>query len=214
MVAGVEVGIIHLQGHVASGEIEGDGLVVPEQTALTKFQPSDGEGEELFDRSLGRKGAGPPRKVRGAVRIKDDVDDGLIENHFVKGELGTNQRADLQTGDNVFGVSQGNVGGGLAAMHRNIPHLDLQAKWDGVEAADFGAAAGNTLDFGDEATANQRLKGFRIHVDGEGDRDGSQRANDDQQVFPPAAGWFGYGLSHCDWTPESLEEDASPGMWT
>jgi hypothetical protein len=83
-------------------------------------------------------------------------------------------------------------------MHRDIPHLDLQAKRDGMEAADFSAASGDALDFSDEATANQRLERISIHVDGQGEGDGSQRANDDQQVLPPAAGWFGYGLSHCD----------------
>ena len=124
----------------------------------------------------------------------------------MKGEFGAKKRGDLQAGDNVIGVSQWNVGGGLAAMHRDIPHLDLQAERNGMEAADFGAASGNTLDLGDEAAANQRLEGFRINVDGESEGEKRGRADQDEQVFPPAAGGLAGGTS--------ITAIGLPGRWT
>jgi hypothetical protein len=88
IVALVKIGVIHLQRSVASREIERDGLVVPEDSSLAKFEVSDGEREELFDRSLSGKCARPFRKVAGAIGIKNDVDDGMIEDQFMKGEFG------------------------------------------------------------------------------------------------------------------------------
>ncbi len=43
-------------------------------------------------------------------------------------------------------------------MHSNIPHLELKAKWNGVQTADLGAATGDAFDLSDQPTANERLK--------------------------------------------------------
>ena len=49
-------------------------------------------------------------------------------------------------------------------MNSDIPDLDLQAKRNGMDASDLGAAAGDAFDLGDEAAADQRLKRFRGDV--------------------------------------------------
>ncbi len=55
-------------------------------------------------------------------------------------------------------MSERNVSGGFATVDRNIPHLELQAKWNGVQTADLGSAPGDAFDLSDQTTANQRLK--------------------------------------------------------
>ena len=53
----------------------------------------------------------------------------------------------------------------FAAVDRDFAHIDLQAKRSGMDAADFGAAAGDALDLGDEAAADQRLERIRVDVE-------------------------------------------------
>jgi hypothetical protein len=93
------------------------------------------------------------------------MDYGLLENDITKAKLGTDERADLEARNNPICVGQGNLGCGLAAVDCNLANVSLQAKRRGVNASDLDATAGNALQFGDEAAADERLKGIRIDVD-------------------------------------------------
>jgi len=169
VVARVQKGIIHLQPGIADGEIERDGLVIPENAAVAEFEAIYGKSEELLDRSLNRKSARPLGKVGGTVGIENDVDHGLVEDNFVKCEFGTEKRADLQACSDGVGVGERNVDSGLAAVDGDVAHLHLQAEGNGMDAADFGAAPGNALNLGDHAAANQGLKGVRVDIDEQGE---------------------------------------------
>src|SRR5208283_2417425 len=214
IVALVEIGICHLKRSVTYREIERNGLIVPQDLSLPKFEVSDGEREELFDRSSRGKRARALRKVAGAIGIESNVDHGVVENELMKAKFGTKKRRDLQAADHIIGVSQRNLGGGLAAVYGDIPYLDLQAEGNGMEAADFGAASSNAFDIGDEAAPNQRLEGFRIDIDGQTDGQKAGRASQNEEVFPPAAERLPGGFGHCDWTPASVDEGVTPGMCT
>jgi len=195
----MEKGIVHVERNVAGGEIERKSLVVPKHPATSQFEAIDGKREELLDNILACKSAGPaPRKIGGAVGIKSDVDDGLLEDDLVKSEFGTEKRTDFQAGDDAIGVGERNVGGSLTAMDGKVAYIHLQAKGRGMDAADFGAAAGNALNFGDETAADQRLERFRVDVDEHGDGEERGCAGKDKQIFPPAAGGLGSGSGHRD----------------
>ena len=86
------------------------------------------------------------------------MDDGLLEDDFVERELGTEKRDDFQAGDDAIRVGEGNLGGRLAAVDRDIAHVDLKTKRSGMDAGNFGAAPSDALDFGDESAADQRLE--------------------------------------------------------
>ena len=45
-------------------------------------------------------------------------------------------------------------------MHSDVAHFDLHVEGNNVEAADFGAAAGDALDFSDHAPPHIALKGI------------------------------------------------------
>src|ERR1700683_3371004 len=121
IVLGVEKGIVHGERNVARSEIERNGLVVPEELAALHFEAIDGKSEELLDSVRAGKGAGLAlRKVGGAVGIESNVDNGLLEDNFVKAELGTEKRADLQAGDDAVGMGQRVVGGGFVAAYSGI----------------------------------------------------------------------------------------------
>ena len=51
---------------------------------MAKIKAIDGKGEELLDRSLPGYIARSLGKVGGAVRIESNVNDGLIEDKFLK----------------------------------------------------------------------------------------------------------------------------------
>jgi hypothetical protein len=152
-------GIVHLERTIASGEIHGDGLIVPEDLPVAEFEAIDGKSKQLLDGSF----AGNDRdlslgRIRRAIRIESDVDDGSIEDDLVEAELGAEKRGDLQASHDAVHVREGNLGGGLATMDGNTAHVDLEAKRSGMDAADFDAASGDTLHLGDEAAADQRLE--------------------------------------------------------
>jgi len=45
-------GIVHLERTIASGEINGDGLIVPEDLAMADFEVIDGKSKKSLDDSL------------------------------------------------------------------------------------------------------------------------------------------------------------------
>ncbi len=73
---------------VASGEIERDGLVVPNEVSVAEFEAIDGQREELLDCSRAGDGGRSFGKICGAIGIKREVNDRLIEDEFLKGQFG------------------------------------------------------------------------------------------------------------------------------
>ena len=70
--------------------------------AMAKLEMIDGKSKELLDGSLAANGAGASRrKIGGAVGIESHVNDGLLEDDFVEGKLGTKKRDDLQASDDA-----------------------------------------------------------------------------------------------------------------
>ena len=63
---------------------------------MTEFEAIDGEREELLDGRGTGDGGGAFGKIRGAVGIEGEMNDGLIEDEFLKGQFGTEQRGDLR----------------------------------------------------------------------------------------------------------------------
>src|SRR5271170_122197 len=156
VVTAVEQRIVHLKRSVARCEVKRDGLVVPKDAAMAKFEMIDGEGKESLDESrAGNRGSASRWKIGGAVGIESHVDDGLLENDFIEAKLGTDERTQLQTRDNAVCMGQRHVGGRLAAVDRDIAHIGLQAKGRGVDAAYLDTAAGDALQFGDETAADE-----------------------------------------------------------
>ncbi len=159
IVAAVKKVIVHPERRVASGEIHGDGLIVPEDLAVAEFEAIDGECKKPLDGGLAASNSSLRQgKISGAVGIESNVDHGLLEDDFVKAELGTEKRNDFQTRHNAVNVGKGNLGGGLAAVDGDSAHVGLEEERNGVDAADLDAAAGDALHFGDEAAADQRLE--------------------------------------------------------
>src|ERR1022692_3141790 len=105
VVAAPKEGIIHLERCIASGEIDGDGLVVPEDLAVAEFEAINGKSKKLLDGSFASCNSGlAPWKISSASGIKSDVNYGLLEDEFVKTELGTHQRDYLQTRHDAVNV--------------------------------------------------------------------------------------------------------------
>jgi hypothetical protein len=185
----VQIGIVHLERSVASGELERNDLVVPEDLPAADFEAIDGESEELLDGTPAACAAGfSLRKVRAAVRIENNMDYRLLKDDFMEGELGTEKRDDLQAGDDAIGVRERNVSGRLAPMNGYIAHVHLQTEWGGVKAADLGVAPGDPFDFSDQAAPNQSLERFGIDIDPKNESGKKSSASQDEQVLPPAAG--------------------------
>jgi hypothetical protein len=119
------------------------------------------------------------------------VDDGLVQEDFVESEFGTEKRDYFKTGDHAIGVSERDIGGRFAAMNGDVANLRLQSKRNSVDATDLGAAIGNSLDLGNQAAADQRLKGFSIDVKDQSYRTDGESTGKNQQKFPPASGRLG-----------------------
>src|SRR5579863_986415 len=111
-------------------------------------------------------------------------------------------------------MGQWNFGCCLAPMHGYVTHIHLQAKRDGVNAADFHAAAGDALHFRDHTAANQVLKGISREIPQASSQADQSHSRCHQQVLPPCAGSRpGGGLGH--WVRYPSRVDAStPGMLT
>ena len=78
-------GIVHLERSIASGEIDGNGLIVPEYLAVAEFEAIDGKGKKSFDdRVTGNAAGSSLRKIGCAVGIKSDMDHRLLEDNFVE----------------------------------------------------------------------------------------------------------------------------------
>ena len=154
---------------------------------MAGFEVIDGKSEELFDRALaGCGGRFSLRKVGAAVGIKSDVDDRVLEDDFVEGKLGTEKRADFQAGDDAIGMGERDIGGRFASVYGDVADLHLKTEGNSVEAADFGAASGDALDFSDETAADQRLEGVGVDIDRQGERGKGRATNQEQQILPPA----------------------------
>jgi hypothetical protein len=194
----VEIGIIHLQPSIASGEVKRYGLVVPKQATMAKIKAINGKGEELLDGSLPGYIARPLRKVAGAVRIESNVNDGLIEDKFLKSQFRTEQGVDFQAGDNTVRMSERDITSGFAAVDSNIPHFDLKPKWNGMEATDLGAAPGYPFDLSGQATTDDRLKRLSGGIEKQSRDPETYCSDEGDQIFPPAARWLGSVRSHCD----------------
>jgi hypothetical protein len=194
----VEIRIIHPEPSVASGEVKPYGLVVPEQATMAKIKAIDGKGEELLDRSLPGYSARSLGKVAGAVGIKSNVNDGLIEDKLLKSQFRTEQRADFQAGDDAIGMSERDIGSGFAAADSNIPDFDLKPKWNGMEATDLGAAPGYPFDLGGQAMTDERLKRLSGGIEKQSRDTEKCCSHEGDQIFPPAARWLGSVRRHCD----------------
>src|SRR5216684_1480136 len=204
IVASVKKRVIHLERSVADRKIKRDSLVVPEKLAAAKLETVDGKRKKLFDWSLAANCAGfSRRKVGGSVRIESHVDDWLLENDFPEGEFGTQKKIKLQAGNDAVHVSERDIGGRLASVDSDPTHFSLQAKRNGVDAGNFGAATGDAFHFGDEAAANQRLERLGVDVDHQAENYGESGCKNHQQIFPPASasrlgGRFSGRFSHRD----------------
>ena len=115
-------------------------------------------------------------------------------------------------------MSEGHVRGGLAAVDGDVANFELQAKRDGVKAADLSVASADAFELGDQATANQGLKRIGGGVEEQRGETKKNQGDEGKKIFPPTArglgGIGGDGHHHCDWTPGSFDEAATPGMWT
>jgi hypothetical protein len=150
-----------LQVAVLDGEIKRNIAVIPKQFAFARIKMIDGKREQFFDRSLIKKFRhGVGRNVGGAIGIEGNVNDGVFDRDFVESKFSSQQRDDFDFGDYAINVSQWNIGGRFAPMHRHISHIDLQVKWDSVNTADFRMASGDALDLGYNSPAHQGLEGF------------------------------------------------------
>src|ERR1700682_3505020 len=106
----MQVGIIHLQRSIARDEIERDGLIVPENLAVTDFKMVDRERKQLLHWGCAARGRWFSWwKIVAAVRIKSYMDDGLIEDNIVKCQLGAKKRADFHVGNDVVHVGERNI---------------------------------------------------------------------------------------------------------
>src|SRR5271167_3034986 len=113
---------------------------------MAEFEMIDRERKELLDGISARDGRRSSRReIAAAVGIESHMDGGLLEDHFVEGELGPKQRADLEAGDNAVHVGQRSLGGRLATVDRDVAYVSLKAKGFGVDAADFDATTGDAL---------------------------------------------------------------------
>src|ERR1700730_4456201 len=106
---------------------------------------------------------------------------------MAEAELGTKKKVELHAGDDAVGVRERNIGGGLAAMHGNAAHIDLPAKWRGMDAGDFDPASSDALYFCDEAAANQGLEGIGVDVNEQAEEREQESRNEEEEIFPPAA---------------------------
>ena len=104
--------------------------------------------------------------------------DRVIEHGIVKSKLSAQQRNDFQFGHQMIDVRERHIGGGFASANRDIAHLDMQAKGNCVEAANFRVPAGDALDLRDHAAADQILK--RVGRDIPEARDNEQEAGSGQ----------------------------------
>src|SRR5271168_4552854 len=126
VVSAAQKGIIHLESGIACGEIDGKGLIVPQDLTVAEFETIDGKSKKLLDGGPASTHARLSlRKISCAVWIERDVDHGLLEDEFVEPELGTQKRDDFQASYDAVHVSQRNLGGGLTAMYGDPAHVDL-----------------------------------------------------------------------------------------
>ena len=115
------------------------------------------------------------------------------------------RETDLQARDNAVHVGKGNLGGGLAAVDGDTAHVDLEEKRSGMDAADFDAAPGDALHFGDEAAADQRLERGGVDVDKQAESANESRPRQ-QSADTSTSG--GVGLVERSFTAIGL-----PGRW-
>jgi hypothetical protein len=138
----------------------------------------------------------------------------MFEGDFVEAKVGAQQGNDFNLRNNVIHVRERNIREGLAAAHSQIPDFDLHVKWNGVNASDFSAAAGNALDFGDNPAPDISLKRFRRYVPKPSQEADDARSPDEQQVSPPLAAESGdSGPCHRACTPALVDEE-EPGTRT
>ena len=101
VVAAMEQRIVHLERSVARCEVKRDGLVVPKDAAMAKFEMID---ERAKSRST-RLWLAIALAFRGgkwcSVGIEGHVDNGLLDDDFVEAKLGTDKRTDFQARDNA-----------------------------------------------------------------------------------------------------------------
>ena len=117
VIGSTEQGIAHVRGDAAGREIKRDYPVSPNEFAVANFQTADGEREKLLDRFLARNLFHLwLRLVGAAVRIKNDVDSGMIENHIVEPNVSPQDRPDLHLGHQAVHVSVGNFSGLFATV--------------------------------------------------------------------------------------------------
>src|SRR5438552_6193046 len=88
--------------------------------------------------------------------------------------------------DQAVGVRQGDLFGTFLAMHSDIAHFDLHMERDNVEAANFGAASGDPLHFGNHALEYKGLEGLGGGVPQRGQQGDYSGSNHEEQKFPPA----------------------------
>src|SRR5580700_10542752 len=88
IVAPLQEGIVHLQRSIAGGKIERNDLIIPKEFAVAQFEVIDREVKKLFDRRLGALGGSLTGwEICGAVRVKHDMNDRLLEDDLVEGKL-------------------------------------------------------------------------------------------------------------------------------
>ena len=111
----------------------------------------------------------------------------MLEQHRMKAEFPAEDRNDLDLCQQPVYVGVGNFDWPLKAMDCKIEHFDLQTERNGVEISQVNAAAGNSLQFCNQAVPHPDLKRICGHVPG-CEREKQQAAKQDgQQIFPDLA---------------------------
>ena len=115
------MGVGHPGRKISRREIERDALVVPDELPVLHVEPADGEREKRVYGRFRRSALGAERRlVRGAVRINNDVHDGMVEQDAVKAELGAEQGNDFNIGNDAVHMRVGNFAGLFASVNGEI----------------------------------------------------------------------------------------------
>ena len=104
------------------------------------------------------------RLVGRAVGKKDDVDDGMIEDHVVKPEFTAQQGQDLDLRHQTVDVGIRNFSRPFPAMDGQIANFHLEMEGDDVEASQLDSAAGGSLQRSDQTLTHQSPERVRSAV--------------------------------------------------
>ena len=144
-----------------NSEIHRHLLVTPKQFAVANGQMIDGKRKKLLYASIHRNRQlhSESRDVgRRTVRANCDMDDRVIQHDRIKTKLCAHQRNYFQLREQTVGVGEGHMRRIFFSVDRDVAYFRLEAKWNGMDAADFGTASGDAFDFRDHAARTRPEK--------------------------------------------------------